>query len=208
MNLFWQLNRNKLKSAFLFFSLAFLCAVSVLLAFTYYNYQFPDLNLLIRILIFAGLILPFFCICVSIIGWISDNKRYLRIISKSSLKELENHGYKYSKVNENSKWFYTSQKLSKNVNGFNIELEIIRDTISFALFGFHKGIEESRYNKLKKEVKNLNFNVFFVGNFTQEINIKNLNDLKIYDLEDDIEELTQLMLKYGYTQKKQSDLIL
>lgn len=199
MNLFWQLNRNKLKSVFLFCSLAFLCAVSVLLAFTFYYNQFPDLNLLIRILIFAGLVLPVFCISVSIIAWILDNKKYLRIISKSSLKELENYGYRYSKVNEDSKWFYTSQKLSKNVNGFDIKLEIIKDTISFSLFGFHKGIEESRYNELKKKVKNLNFNVFFVGNFIREINIKNLNDLKIYDLEDDFEELTQLLLKYGYT---------
>lgn len=199
MNLFWQLNRNKLKSVFLFCSLAFLCAVSVLLAFTFYHNQFPDLNLLIRILIFAGLVLPVFCTSVSIIAWILDNKKYLRIISKSSLKELENYGYRYSKVNEDSKWFYTSQKLSKNVNGFDIKLEIIKDKISFSLFGFHKGIEESRYDELKKNVKNLNFNVFFVGNFIREINIKNLNDLKIYDLEDDFEELTQLLLKYGYT---------
>jgi hypothetical protein len=199
MNLFWQLNRNKLKSVFLLCSLAFLCAVSVLLAFTYHYNQFPDLNLLIRILIFAGLVLPVFCISVSIIAWTLDNKRYLKIISKSSLKELENYGYRYSKINEDSKWFYTSQKLSKNVNGFDIKLEIIKDTISFSLFAFHKGIEELRYNELKKKIKNLNFNVFFVGNFIREVNIKNLNDLKIYDLEDDFEELTQLLLKYGYT---------
>lgn len=204
MNEFLKLNKHKLPFAFISTSLAFLAIALVFLAIAYFNNQFPDLSLLIIILLVAGIGFPVFIIMVAYLEWLSKRRLRIKAFSVKPFDQLDKIGFTKSFINEKNKLYFTEETKEGIFNDFRIICDVTRKnpkTIQFKALIKHKQIEEDDLKKLENQLKTQNI-VFDFDGIIKMYNLKRLTIHSIIQLESDLVKFTELLKKQNFEPEK------
>ncbi len=203
MKEFLKLNKSKLLFAYKLISISCLCICFFFIVLAKVNQnQFPETKLLIQILVFAGIILPILIVFVISLSCIYKIKIYKKYVLAKVYKQNNNFGYTERLTNENSKWSFTEKVLVKTENGFEIQIEIVKNNIEFWIFATNHEIEKNKLEYFEKEIRQLNIQQLFYGGFYVSINRKKLNEDSLKEIESTLSKLIELLIKYDFKSVK------
>ena len=199
MKEFLRLNKSKLLFAFKFSSTLFLCLLCffLVLAKCFQN-QFPEKKLLIAILIVAGILFPLLILFISYLGWERKNWIYTKYVKTEISKDQNSFGYSEKLTNENSKWSFTDKVLTKTLNGFEIQIEIVKNEVEFWVFALNNEIEKTKLEYFEQKTKEINIKKLFYGGFYLSINRKKLNQNNMKEIELNLTKFIDLLIKYNF----------
>ncbi len=203
MKEFLNLNKSKLSFAFKMLSICCLCitAFFLILAKSFQN-QFPETKLLIQIIIFTGFIFPTLLLLISYLSWENKKRIYKKYVKTEICKELNNFGYSEKLTNQNSKWNFTEKVLIKTENGFDIQIEIVKNEIEFWIFAMNNQIEKIKLEYFENKISQLDIKKLFYGGFYISINRKKLNENSLKEIEMKLTKFISLLNDYNYKSVK------
>ena len=196
---FVKLNKSKLLFAFKFTSILCLCVCGFFLILAKFNQnQFPNTKLLIQILIVGGILFPILLLFIAYLSWENKNRIYNKYVKNKICKDVNCFRYSEKLTNQNSKWHFTEKVLSKTENGFEIQIEIVKNEIEFWIFAMNKEIEKNKLEYFEQKIGQLDFKKLFYGGFYLSLNRKKLNDNNLKEIEIKLTKLINLLLEYNY----------
>jgi len=200
---FLKLNKLKLLFAFKFTSILCLCVCGFFLILAKFNQnQFPNTQLLIQILIVGGILFPILILFIAYLRWENKNWVYNKYVKNKICKEGNGFGYSEKLTNQNSKWYFTEKVLSKTENGFEIQIEIVKNEIEFWIFAVNNKIEKNKLEYFEEKIIQLDFKKLFYGGFYLSLNRKKLNDNNLKEIEIKITKFINLLQEYNYKSVK------
>lgn len=200
---FLKLNKSKLLFAFKFTSILCLCVCGFFLILAKFNQnQFPNTKLLIQILIVGGILFPILILFIAYLSWQNKNWIYNKYVKNIFCNEGNGFGYSEKLANQNSKWHFTEKVLSKTENGFEIQIEIVKNEIEFWIFAMNNEIEENKLKNFEHKISQLQFKKIFYDSFYLSLNRKKLNNNNLKEIEIKITKFTSLLLEYNYKSVK------
>ena len=116
MDTFISLNKSKLKFAFSATSLILLGLVSVILIIAYFSNGQPGIELLMTILLTAGVGFPIFIVLIAYLTWLYRRSLRRKLFAKAPFNQLENIGFSKSYLNIDTKWHFTEEIKEKIIN--------------------------------------------------------------------------------------------
>lgn len=158
--------------------------------------------MLILILIVAGIIFPLFILFITYLGWERKNWIYTKYVKTEISKEQNSFGYSEKLTNENSKWSFTEKVLTKTQNGFEIQIEIVKNEIEFWVFAMNQEIEKTKLEYFEQKIHQLNIKKLFYGGFYFTINLKKLNQNNMKEIEMNLTKFINLLKEYNYISTK------
>lgn len=158
--------------------------------------------MLILILIVAGIIFPLFILFITYLGWERKNWIYTKYVKTEISKEQNSFGYSEKLTNENSKWSFMEKVLTKTQNGFEIQIEIVKNEIEFWVFAMNQEIEKTKLEYFEQKIHQLNIKKLFYGGFYFTINLKKLNQNNMKEIEMNLTKFINLLKEYNYISTK------
>ena len=203
MKEFLILNKPKLPFAFKFTSILCLSVCLIFLTLAKLNQnQFPNIKLLILILIIGGFLFPILILLIAYLNW-ENEKRYYKKFIKAKIDKKENSfGYSEKLVNQDSKWFLTTKILSKNIKGFEIEIKFEYKEVVFYICAVNKDIDKAKLIYFEKKIKELNFENFICRVFILKIKRKEFNENSLKEIEIKLAKFIDLLEEYNYKPEK------
>lgn len=200
MDGFLKLNRHKLRLASFTTSITFLTIVIIFIAIGYSKGQFPDIILIITILLSAGIGIPFFIITLAYLDWLSKQKVRKRAFSKAPFDRLDKIGFSKSFINEKTKWFFTEETKEAYINEFKIKCDITRENskiIQFKALVTQRLIDEDELKHLERSFKNQGI-IFDYDGLVKIYDIKRPIATSIQQLKSDLIKFTELLKRKGF----------
>ncbi|HEX8576723.1 MAG TPA: hypothetical protein VF677_10570 [Flavobacterium sp.] len=207
---FLKLNKSKLLFAFKFTSILCLCVCGFFLILAKFNHnQFPNTKLLIQILIVGGILFPISLLFIAYLSWENKNRIYNKYVKNKICKEVNCFGYSEKLTNQNSKWYFTEKVLSKTENGFEIQIEIVKNEIEFWIFAMNKEIEKNKLEYFEQKIGQLDFKKIFYGGFYLSLKRKKLNDNNLKETEIKLKKIdksiTRIQLQTSKIEKRSAN---
>lgn len=197
MKEFLKLNKHKLSFAYKFITILYLCA-SVIFLILAKIYQNPSSKLLIQILIIGGILFPIFILFILYLNWVNEKRYYNKFIIAKISKDKNSFGYSKKLINESSKWFFTKKILSKNINGFEIEIKFEYETIGVYVYAINENIEKTKRKYFEEKSKKLNFENFVFRLFFLKIKRKSFDEITFKEIEIKLAKFVNLLEEYNY----------
>lgn len=200
MKQFLNLNKHKIKFAFLFTSAIFTGFALTVLTISYFKNVFPISSLLLAIFFFSALVLPSFIICLAYLGW------YYRLIvrskafSKAPFSQLNEIGFSDCFLNENSKWHFTEKIKTSITNGYRLYCDVSKEkshVIEFNSYVSWSNPNNIKFQEVSKKLKYANIEAGF-GTLSKIYDQRKTSAKNIYDIKNDLEEFTELMKQEGF----------
>jgi hypothetical protein len=198
MRKFIFLNKKKLSNLFKLLSITLLAITSLIFCFSFVKNQTPKFELLISILFFSGIIFPSFILLLGIISGIYKAQKLKKVFVIKPFDRLSDIGFSERLAYTKSKWTFTEETKSKNINGFEFICQLDKTDIVFKTFTFHKGIDVKEYKNLKMIFKDMGVNAFFFGIYSKNYNLKDKKNIDIEMINSELNEITELLLKYKF----------
>jgi len=162
-----------------------------------------DIELIIILLLVAGVGMPCFIIMVSYLAWYYKEWSRQKAFSIPPFDSLIELDFTDALINEKSRWHFTEKVKVGEMNGFRILSDILYDEthiIEFRIFSSAKDVNRNEYKRLTKLFKPNNIEFDF-GNCVKRYNIKKLLVHSVDDIKRDLEEITNLLISGGFKPK-------
>ncbi|HOI00810.1 MAG TPA: hypothetical protein PLE85_09765 [Bacteroidales bacterium] len=186
-------NRQKLGFAFKVISLIFLTTIAtIILIMGFFKNQIPDIGLLLTIILSAGLVLPIFIIGLAYLKWLNRTRIRKRIYSTSPLDRLEEIGFTKLLINSNTKWYFTEEIKSGQINDFQVLCNGAPRIIEFTALTEPLCLDQNEYKDLKARLKQDSLYPNFEG-ITKQYCLGQLRVLSIEQIKLDLEQLTDIL---------------
>lgn len=130
---------------------------------------------------------------IAYINW-ENEKRYYNKFIKSKIDSRKNSfGYTEKLVNQNSRWFFTKKILSKNINGFEIEIKLEYKEIVFYTYAMNKNIDQVKLEYFKSKIEKLGFE-----NFIFRVFFLKTKKIEIDEIEPKLIKFVSLLEEYNF----------
>ncbi|WP_281637293.1 hypothetical protein [Flavobacterium marginilacus] len=203
MKEFLELNKPKLPFAFKITSILCLSVYSIFLILAKFNQnQFPSINLLLLILMIAGFLFPILILLTAYLHWENEKRYYKKFIIAKTDKNENSFGYSEKLMNQDSKCFFATKILSKNIKSFEVEIKFEYKEIAFYICAINKDIENAKLKYFEKKLKELNFENFIFRVFVLKIKRKEFDENSLKDIEIKLVKLVNLFEEYDYKPEK------
>jgi hypothetical protein len=199
LDIFIQLNRDKLRFSFLFTSVAFRGLVALVLFIAYCNGSFPGKGLLIGIILTAGVGFPTFSIIILYVKWLRKHQAKMSIFSKPPFDKLDIIGFQTTFSNLNSKWHLTEEIKAGIINEIALTCDLSdrkSQVLEFEAHSAWKHLNKKEFQLISKKFEKQSVEIG-MGSFIKHISIKNAPK-DIHDLKQELEHLTQLLKSEGF----------
>lgn len=204
MDTFLELNRKKLKPAFFRISLILLGAVSVFLLIAYVTESLPNGQILILIILAAGVVFPLFIMLLGYLTWLLNHKARQKTFSKNPFNQIENIGFNKSYIGDTSQWSCTEEIKEGNLNGFILRMDLSKENgsrfIEFDIPLEWKKLNKSEYNRLTEKFKEHNAELRN-GSIAKQYDTRQQILQTVSDLRQDLELFTALLRQEGFKAK-------
>lgn len=196
MGNFLHYNKQKLGFAYRFIALLFLTCCIILLSLAYFSGQFPNAQLLIIILITAGIFLPGFILIIVWLRWEYSKWKFNRLLGYLSFSTQE-EGYTIKLHNQESKWFFTEEIMTKNINGFEVLLMTEKEQLQFAIFTSTTNAGK-RNQDFKSKIKSIGISEIGYNCYGISFSKKQIKNIKYVTIEKKLITLITLFKHYGF----------
>ena len=206
MDNFIDLNRRKIKLAFLTTSSIFLIFISILFVYSYSKGERPELTLMITVIFGASFVLPAFIIAVAYYEWYAKKRVRLKAFKTHPFDRLEDIGFNKYYVLENSRFHFTEEVKRGQINDFALICNVERSTpnqMAFRAITKDRRLDKSEFKKLENILKGHNIEFDF-GALTKTYNLKKIQFKGISDLSADLEQFTDLLKENGFEPLKEN----
>lgn len=207
MHTFLQLNKHKLRFAFVTVSLTFIILILIVLLILYFKGVFLKTGLLLTILFAAGIGFPVFIIFLAYMAWLQKRFARKKIFSVAPFDQLESIGFRTSLVNDKTKWQFTEEGKEGIINGFTLKCDMQdrkQYLLEFETFVEWREMEKEEYKGIIEQFSHYNIE-FGWGSFIKTYNTKRMTLNSIYELQKELEQFTGLLLKEGFNPRKEPE---
>lgn len=205
MNKFLQLNRQKLKPAFVRISLI-PTGIVFILFFTVFlmTGNFPSVQLLLGMLLLTCFGFPAFLMLLGYLGWLLNHEARQSAFSKKPFNQIENIGFYKTYKGDISKWTFTDELKEGNVNGFTIRMDLSKEygsrMIEFDIPVEWKKLDKSEFNRLSEKFKEHNAELR-IGSVVKHYDTRKIMPQTVSDLKLDLELFTEILRQEGFKAK-------
>ena len=205
METFIELNRHKLKFAFVSISLVFsgLVLLIFLIAFLATG-NLPNGQLLLSIILASGIGFPLFIMILGYLTWRVNHKARQNAFSKTPFNQIESIGFHKSYIDDMSKWSFTEQIREGKLNGFTLRMDMSKEKgyqfIDFEIPVEWKELDKSEFNRLMEEFKQYNAE-FRIGSIVKQYDTRQHALKAVSDLKHDLELFTMTLQQKGFEPK-------
>jgi uncharacterized membrane protein (DUF485 family) len=199
LDIFIELNRNKVKFIFLFTSVVFLGLLALVLLIAYYNGSFPGRSLLINILLSTGLGFPTFISMILYLKWLRKHQAKMYIFSTAPFDKLDSIGFKRAYSNLETKWNLTEEIKAGRINNFSLTCDLSERksrVLEFEAQSAWKQLDKKEFQRISKKFEKQNVEIR-IGAFIKNISIKNTQK-DIHDLKQELQQFTELLKSEGF----------
>ena len=206
MDTFFNLNREKIRFAFVATSLTFIGFVLLVLIIAYFAKSLPDKELLIAIFLAAGVGLPIFIITLSYIKWLYRKAVRRKAFSLEPFNQLENIGFVNSFSNIETKWDFTEKVKTTLIDGYTLIVDISEESsknIELKIPVEWKKLDKIKFNELTDKFNRHNIE-FGIGCLKKKYKINGPPFIKIDELKLDLEKFIELIKEEGFEPKKKA----
>jgi hypothetical protein len=204
MSTFFELNRHKLKPAFLRTSIILLRLVSIVLLIAFLTGNFPDGQLLLSIILVTGVAFPVFILFLGYITWLLNHKARQNAFSKTPFDQIDNIGFYKAFIDDTSKWSFTDEIKEGNINGFILRMDLSKEKgrhfIELDIPVDWKKLDKSEFNHLTKKFKEYNAELR-IGSIAKQYDTRQHTIQTASDLKHDLELFTALLQHEGFKAK-------
>jgi hypothetical protein len=179
--------------------------VSILLAIAYLTESFPETQLLVAIVLTAGIIFPLLIILTAYLAWLHKRSARSRAFSKTPFNQIEKIGFYKSHSNVKTKWFFTEEVKEGKFNDFIFVLDVCKENnhiIELEAPIEWKKLDRSKYNRLSEKFRQHGIE-FRIGSLVKRYNTKRPTVHTIYDLKNDLHLFTVLLREEGFEPRKE-----
>ena len=203
METFLQLNRDKLTPTFRRLSLVLLGFVSVVLLIAYLTGNFPDVQLLLSIILVTAIGFPLFIMFLGYIGWHVNHRARQKAFSKVPFSDIENIGFYKAYLGDTSKWSFTDEIKLGHFNGLTLTMDVSKEkghTLEFDIPTEWKKLDKNDFSRLTEIFKQHNIE-FRMGSLAKVYDTRNPEVRTATELKQDLELATTILLKEGFIPK-------
>jgi uncharacterized membrane protein (DUF485 family) len=208
MDTFFNLNRAKIRFAFVATSLTLIGFVLLVLTIAYFAKNLPDKELLTAIFLAAGVGLPIFIITLLYIKWLYRKAVRQKAFSLEPFNQLENIGFVNSFSNIETKWHFTEKVKIMLLDGYTLIIDISEESnknLELKIPIEWKKLDKTSFNELTDKFNRHNIEVG-IGCLKKKYKTNGSQFLKIDELKLDLEKFIELIKEEGFEPKKQERL--
>jgi hypothetical protein len=201
MTKFLDINRHKISFAFKAISLTL--TIIVLVVFSIIGLtknEYPNMLLLVKVLIGTSIVFPIFIIGVAYIEWLSKRQIRNKAFRQRPFDELDKIGFTVSYLYNKSKWYFTEETKELSINNYLIQCDIRRESpniIEFKTFVKHEEIDQERFKILEAKFKHQEIYFDFDG-LIKQYNIKKTMNLTIGQVKTELSQFVQTLKEEGF----------
>lgn len=204
MDTFLELNKQKLKSAFVHISLVLLGLVSIFLVIAYMTGNLPGGQILLSIILATGIVFPFFIMLLGYLIWTLNHNARQTTFAQTPFNQVDKIGFYKAYKDDTSKWSFTEVIRESNINGFPLRMDLSKENgsrfIEFAIPVEWKKLNKSEFNRLTEKFKEHNAELR-IGSIAKQYDTKQQALQTVFDLRRDLELFTTLLRQEGFEAK-------
>jgi len=204
MREFLQINKSKLKFAFIFSSLVFSGLVLIIFAIGFFNQQIPEISLFLTVLLGAGLGMPLFIILIGTLRGTWDIRKRKRAFSSKPYSELKNFGFVEQLKNKNNRWQFSEHVLIGEICDYKILAEVdtqnAPNVIRFQAITEIENIGNDEIRRLTRKFEPYDIELDFDG-VTKKIFIKDKRITTIDQLLNDLKNFIEIIKRENFKPK-------
>jgi hypothetical protein len=200
MRPFLQLNRQKLAFAFRTTALIFLTLPVAAFLLAALNGYKADAELVIIVLLCAGIPFPAFILLISYLAWYQKREVRRKAFSIPPYSLIHEIGFRDALLNESSRWSFTEVIKQGRMNGFYLLADVQHDRTRFieirALVAW-KQLGKEEFKQLQDLFKTHGVE-FDMASFVKRYDTKRPPVHSIQELKQDLEQFTALLQQNGF----------
>lgn len=196
MTSFLNINRHKLTFAFKATSGIFtliIFTIIIIIGLTKNNY--PNLDLLIIVILSASIGFPIFILGLAYIEWLSKRRVRKKALEYCPFDQLDKIGFTVSYLHEKTKWYFTEVTKEIKINGYRIQVDTKREspkTLEFKVFVQSPEIDEEAFKRLETKLKQDDIYFDFDGP-VKKYNLKRPINLTAEQLKTDLTKFVEIL---------------
>ena len=201
MKTFLSLNKQKIIFILKATSIVCLLIICFILFIRYiYKEELPDTIGLIKIILIGAIGFPLFILLLATYEWAIKRKIRRKALTSPPFDKLEEIGFTNTYIGKQSKWYFTEETLAGSINSFTLIINVSKSNrriIEFKTPVKRRILNKADLKRLDRLFQELGIK-FEPDGFTKTYSLKNVVDLNIIKLKEDLESFTSLILKEGF----------